>query len=75
MSEINLKPCPFCGQTDHLEIEDTTCCYPDEYYYCYVYCNRCDASIYGAECDTLEEAEASAVKRWNTRTKVAESKE
>ena len=67
MSRIKLKPCPFCRQTKHLEIMHSVCYFPDEHYYCHVYCHRCEALIYGAKCDTPEEAEASAVKRWNTR--------
>jgi len=76
MSEINLKPCPFCNNDPNLHQTG------DEAYQVeprlpryihlqrwYVYCGHCDLhfgcdSDYGGNFDTKEEA----IEAWNRRT-------
>ena len=67
MSEFKLKPCPFCGEKDKLRIGHNSWVSPNECYSGYVYCDKCSASISVIRRNTLEEAEADAVKIWNTR--------
>ena len=54
-SEVNLQPCPFCGNTDitlsYVDPEDT----------CRLFCTKC-----GTEVD-FGVSKAEAVKLWNTR--------
>ncbi|MGN0608970.1 MAG: Lar family restriction alleviation protein [Oscillospiraceae bacterium] len=64
MSEIKLKPCPFCG--GKVEIE----CLDDEYFY--VTCSNCHSSTsfgFVYKDGTARDAtKAETVKAWNKRT-------
>ena len=73
MSKIKLKPCPFCGEKDDLKIGHDSWGYPNECYSGRVRCGRCDSLTYAAGRNTIDEAEADAVKRWNTRAKEQEA--
>ena len=73
-----LKPCPFCGSND-LTISDTTGVSYDLQVTIldrWVTCEKCDAEGPPIEHDfngTPEEATATVVRLWNTRTFVSES--
>lgn len=69
MSENNLKPCPFCGEKEELYIENRPCFNSyGKWYVAGVCCWRCNITLWTHfDKDTIEEAEADAVKAWNTR--------
>lgn len=60
MSEIKLKPCPFCGGEAIIDRED-------------IFCDAChlsmkiDDRLYNGEAESYEEAKEQAIKAWNTR--------
>lgn len=54
MSEIKLKPCPFCG--GEAEIQDGSGLH-------YVYCTKCGASTIGR----IKGGTEKSVQNWNTR--------
>lgn len=56
MSEIELKPCPFCGNKPIHEDRGGT------YYYRYhIFCEKCGASVPHEHIDEI------AISRWNAR--------
>lgn len=58
MSEIKLKPCPFCGGTDlHY--------YVDNFVRTYVECNTCGVKVQGAY--NSKKGEKEADEFWNRR--------
>lgn len=64
MSEIKLKPCPFCGGTD-LDY------YVDNFVSTYVECNSCGVKVQGAY--NSERGEKEADELWNRRANTNES--
>ena len=56
MSELELKPCPFCGGVPTLEEKDGT-----NYYRYRVFCEKCAAS------QAWEHIDRIAISRWNNR--------
>jgi Lar family restriction alleviation protein len=67
MSEIELKPCPFCGR-------DAKLCEPahigEHWHVATVECNGCFAQVIAAgnEIKTKEAAIESVIEAWNSRT-------
>lgn len=55
MSDIKLKPCPFCGGKGELIV-----CKPENFNY--VKCRKCGACSYGVTAD-----DEQAIRNWNTR--------
>jgi Lar family restriction alleviation protein len=51
-----LKPCPFCGDDNSLQVEH------DDIHWCFVFCENCLA--HGPRIDDREQA----IKEWNERT-------
>lgn len=61
MSEIKLKPCPFCGGKVYIDNED---CYGYEHIDFFVHCDNCSLQFgFASQFETEEEA----AKAWNTR--------
>ena len=64
MSEIKLKPCPFCGGTD-------LAYYVDDFVRTYVKCKICGVKVQGAY--NSERGEKEADELWNRRANTNES--
>jgi Lar family restriction alleviation protein len=69
--ELDLKPCPFCGESQNLSIS-TDVVMPDDFHGGHVSCGNCDAM--GSDGSTLDgwlataaEARVAAVNAWNRR--------
>lgn len=64
MSEIELKPCPFCGNTKSVECVKEKNCYGDNYYYvgCVPFYGGCGAST------CTRDTEDEAIEAWNRRS-------
>lgn len=60
MSDLNLKPCPFCGGIAKMRIRRPMTV---------IYCKNCDAAI--SYCDYYEEGDSKdkAIEAWNRRAK------
>lgn len=65
MSDIKLKPCPFCGGEAYINYETMT----DEHkiYWAQVLCKKCHCRSAGNWSDRYASAERKEVKAWNTR--------
>ena len=68
MSDIKLKPCPFCGKerafVDYIFHEER----PYYQHYARVMCAVCQANVGSTGfSNTREEAEEKAIKAWNRR--------
>ncbi len=70
MSDIKLKPCPFCGREAKLET-GTSCMSENFAYVICGYCHAATASVYNHG-EKLEQFYDKAVELWNRR---AESEE
>lgn len=71
MTDVELKPCPFCGSSDVEVSWYTRTSSPDPAGY-YVECVSCAASgqgfdIQGEMPDRIEYTKAKAIAAWNTR--------
>lgn len=73
MSEVKLKPCPFCGGRAYLEARHRAFINAQTTRVAYVRCTKCNARTeriplekYGKTSRSTE-AESEAVKAWNAR--------
>lgn len=71
MSDVTLKPCPFCGEAKNLSVS-TDVVMPDDYHSGAVTCGNCNAvGRDGADLDgwlsNADEAKSAAITAWNTR--------
>lgn len=57
--EIELKPCPFCGE--NAKIIEEYDCMVDLYFY-FIECSKCGATFYKGDLD-----KSNVVKKWNRR--------
>lgn len=63
MSNVELKPCPFCGGTAHIEVDDVQ--EPEMFWH---YSPRCDNwGCLGHTFWFMYDTEEDAIEAWNTR--------
>ena len=63
MSEIQVKPCPFCGSI----LVDTIAEQDMNKYYGEAVCRECSATVYAGMRRSETEAKMAAIDKWNRR--------
>lgn len=78
MSQLELKPCPFCGGEAHVVADIYNKCYIVKCNSCHsrtprAYYNRRKSFVKGGlgfcKCETDDDARAFVIETWNRRTK------